>query len=174
MRTVIVFLAALLLALVSLKGQISTVFNGKPALEFVSEEGTSRIILEIDAMGYPTLVFSAAHFHVIGQCYGALVISRPSIMFKGSGDHFCGTSRVPDNGSSTEWRKDKKGRDCLVLRHGAQSDRVALAVTNAKGKSVAPVLLTGELAKLRKWLDDAIADFDETFYRFRKLTERAK
>lgn len=174
MRNAVVFLAVLLLALVSLAGQTSTIFKGKPALEFVSEEGTSRIVLEIDAMGYPTFVFPAAHFHVIGQCYGALVVSRPSITFKGSGDHFCGTSRVPDNGSSAEWVKDKKGRDCLVLRHGAQSDRLALAVTNAKGKPVAPVLLTGELAKLRTWLDDAIADFDETFYRFRKLTERAK
>jgi hypothetical protein len=65
MRTVIVFPAALLLALVSLKGQTSTVFNGKPALEFVSEEGTSRIILEIDAMGYPTLVFSMSSASVM-------------------------------------------------------------------------------------------------------------
>ena len=172
MRTVIVFLAALLLALVSLKGQTSTVFNGKPALEFVSEEGTSRIILEIDAMGYPALAFSAAHFHVIGQCYGSLVVSRPSVTFKGSGDHFCAARRVEDNVSGTEWRKDKKGRDCLVLRLGGQTDRVALAVTDAKGKIVAPVSLTGDLAKLRAWLGDAIADFDEAYYRFRKLAER--
>jgi len=174
MRTAIVFLAVLLLALGSLEGQTATIFNGKPALEFVSEEGTSRIILEIDAMGYPTLVFSAAHFHVIGQCYGSLVVSRPSVTFKGSGDHFCGALRVAKDGSGTEWRKDKKGRDCLVLRQGGQTDRVALAATDAKGKIVAPVSLTGDLAKLRAWLGDAIADFDEAYYRFRKLTERVR
>jgi hypothetical protein len=174
MRTAIGFLTVLLMALVSLEGQTHTVFNGKPALEFVSEEGTSRIVLEIDAMGYPALVFSAAHFHVIGQCYGSLVVSRPSVTFKGSGDHFCGARRVVDNVSGTEWRKDKKGRDCLVLRLGGQTDRVALAVTDAKGTLVAPVSLTGDLAKLRTWLGDAIADFDETYYRFRKLTERVR
>jgi hypothetical protein len=174
MRTAIGFLSVLLMALVSLEGQTPTIFSGKPALEFVSEEGTSRIVLEIDAMGYPVLVFSAAHSHVIGQCYGSLVVSRPSVTFKGSGDHFFGVSRVAKDGNGTEWRKDKKGRDCLVLRQGGQTDRVALAVTDAKGKIVAPVSLTGDLAKLRTWLGDAIADFDETYYRFRKLTERVR
>jgi len=47
-------------------------------------------------------------------------------------------------------------------------------VTDAKGTLVAPVSLTGDLAKLRTWLGDAIADFDETYYRFRKLTERVR
>jgi hypothetical protein len=52
-------------------------------------------------------------------------------------------------------------------------DRLAFAVTNAKGKLSAPIVLTGELAKLKTWFDDAVADFEETAYRFRKLTERA-
>ena len=43
MRTAIVFLAIMLMALGSVEGQTSTIFNGKPALEFVSEEGTSRV-----------------------------------------------------------------------------------------------------------------------------------
>jgi hypothetical protein len=171
MRTAIVFLAALFLALVSLKGQTSTVFNGKPALEFVSGEGTSRIILEIDAMGYPALVFSAAHFHVIGQCYGSLIISHPSVVFKGSTGHSAGAARKWED---VKWIKDKKGRDRLFMRAGGQTDQVALAVINAKGKFIAPVVLTGEMAKLRTWLDDAVTDFDETVHRFRKLTERAR
>jgi hypothetical protein len=45
MRTAIGFLSVLLMALVSLEGQTPTIFSGKPALEFVSEEGTSRIVL---------------------------------------------------------------------------------------------------------------------------------
>ena len=72
------------------------------------------------------------------------------------------------------WSKDKKGRDCLVLRRGGQVDRLAFAVTDAKGKLSAPIVLTGELSKLKTWFDDAIADFEETAYRFRKLTERAR
>jgi hypothetical protein len=167
MRDVIVFLAVLLLALVSLEGQTATIFSGKPALEFVSEEGTSRIVLEIDALGYPTLVFSAAHFHVIGQCYGSLIVSHPAVVFKGSGDHSSGAARTWEN---MKWSKDKKGRDCLVMKSGGQTDRVALAVTNAKGKNYAPIVLTGELAKLRTWFDDAVTDFDETVHRFRQLT----
>jgi hypothetical protein len=47
-------------------------------------------------------------------------------------------------------------------------------VTGQKGKLSAPVVLTGELAKLKTWFDDAIKDFEETAYRFRKLTERAR
>jgi hypothetical protein len=43
MRTAIVFLAVLFMALVSLEGQTPTIFNDKTALEFVSEEGTSRV-----------------------------------------------------------------------------------------------------------------------------------
>jgi len=39
---------------------------------------------------------------------------------------------------------------------------LAFAVTDAKGKLSAPIVLTGELAKLKTWLDDAIADFEET------------
>jgi len=75
---------------------------------------------------------------------------------------------------SLSWSKDKKGRDCLVLRQGGQVDRLAFAVTDAKGKLSAPVVLTGELAKLRTWFDDAIKDFEETAYRFRKPTERIR
>jgi hypothetical protein len=51
---------------------------------------------------------------------------------------------------------------------------LAFAVTGAKGRLSAPVVLTGELAKLRAWFDDAIADFEETAYRFRKLTEQVR
>ena len=43
MRNAVVFLAVLLLALVSLEGQTSTIFNGKPALEFVSEEARTAL-----------------------------------------------------------------------------------------------------------------------------------
>jgi hypothetical protein len=37
-----------------------------------------------------------------------------------------------------------------------------------------PIVLSGELAKLKTWFDDAIADFEEAAYRFRKLTERVR
>ena len=172
MRNVIVFVAVLFVALVSLKGQAPMIFNGRPALEFVSEEGTSRIVFTTVENYYPALSFSGVHFHVIGQCDGSIIVSRSGVQFIGSGDHRCGASRVANNGSSTEWRKDKKGRDCIVLRQGGQTDRVALAVTNPKGKSVAPIVWTAEMAKLRTWFADALADFDETYDRFRKLTER--
>ena len=174
MRNVIVFVAVFFVALVSLKGQTPTIFNGKPALEFVSEEGASRIVFTTVENYYPALAFSGVHFHVIGQCDGSIIVSRSGVQFIGSGDHRCGASRVANNGSSTEWRKDKKGRDCIVLQQGGQTDRVALAVRNAKGKSVAPIVWTGEMAKLRTWFADALADFDETYDRFRKLTERVR
>ena len=170
MRNILVIIAVLLIG-AALEGQTPTIFNGKPALEFVSEEGTSRIVLEIDASGYPTLVFSAAHFHVIGQCYGSLIVSQPAVVFKGSGDHTCWAARAWD---SVKWGKDKRGRDCLVMRRGGQTDRVALAIIDAKDKLTVPFVLTDELAKLRTWFDDAVTDFDETYHRFRKLTERVR
>jgi hypothetical protein len=37
-----------------------------------------------------------------------------------------------------------------------------------------PIVLSGELSKLRTCLDDAVADFEEAAYRFRKLTERVR
>lgn len=171
MRNPIIILL-LLISPAALRGQTATVFNGNPALEFRSEEGSARIVRVIGANGYPVLVFSVAHFHVIGQCYGSLYVSAGSVDFAGSGDHRCGVFLHGNSSDSLSWSKDKKGRDCLVLMRGGQVDRLAFAVTNAKGKLSAPVVLTGELAKLKTCFDDAIADFEETAYRFRKLTER--
>lgn len=173
MRNPIIILL-LLISPAALMGQTATVFNGNPALEFRSEEGTAKIVRVINPSGYPVLVFSVAHFHVIGQCYGSLYVSAGSVDFAGSGDHRCGVFLHGNSSDSLSWSKDKKGRDCLVLRRGGQVDRLAFAVTDAKGKLSAPVVLTGELAKLRTWFDDAIKDFEETAYRFRKLTERAQ
>lgn len=173
MRNPIIILL-LLISRAALIGQTATVFNGNPALEFRSEEGTARIVRVTGANGYPVLVFSVAHFHVIGQCYGSLYVSAGSVDFAGSGDHRCGVFLHENSSDSLSWTKDKKGRDCLVLRRGGQVDRLAFAMTDATGKLNAPVVLTGELAKLKTWLDDAIADFEETAYRFRKLTERAQ
>jgi hypothetical protein len=167
-----IIILLLLISPAALMGQTATVFNGNPALEFRSEEGTAKIVRVINPSGYPVLVFSVAHFHVIGQCYGSLYVSAGSVDFAGSGDHRCGVFLHGNSSDSLSWSKDKKGRDCLVLRRGGQVDRLAFAVTDAKGKLSAPVVLTGELAKLRTWFDDAIADFEETAYRFRKLTER--
>jgi hypothetical protein len=167
-----IIILLLLISPAALRGQTATVFNGNPALEFRSEEGSARIVRVIGANGYPVLVFSVAHFHVIGQCYGSLYVSAGSVDFAGSGDHRCGVFLHGNSSDSLSWSKDKKGRDCLVLMRGGQVDRLAFAVTNAKGKLGAPVVLTGELAKLKTCFDDAIADFEETAYRFRKLTER--
>jgi len=173
MRNPIIILL-LLISQTALMGQTATVFNGNPALEFRSEEGTARIVRVTGANGYPVLVFSVAHFHIIGQCFGSLYVSAGSVDFAGSGDHRCGVFLHGNSSDSLSWSKDKKGRDCLVLRRGGQVDRLAFAVTDAKGKLSAPVVLTGELAKLKTWFDDAIADFEETAYRFRKLTERVR
>jgi hypothetical protein len=173
MRNAIVIIL-LLISQAALMGQTATIFNGNPALEFRSEEGTARIVRVINPSGYPVLVFSVAHFHVIGQCYGSLYVSAGSVDFAGSGDHRCGVFLHGNSSDSLSWSKDKKGRDCLVLRRGGQVDRLAFAVTDAKGKLSAPIVLTGELAKLKTWFDDAIADFEETAYRFRKLTDRAR
>jgi len=155
-------------------GQTATLFNGNPALEFRSEEGTARIVRVTGGNGYPVLVFSVAHFHVIGQCYGSLYVSPTSVEFVGSGDHRAGVFLHGQPSDTLSWSKDKKGRDCLVLRRGGQVDRLAFAVTDAKGKPSAPIVLTGELAKIKTWFDDAVADFEETAYRFRKLTERVR
>jgi hypothetical protein len=174
MRNAIVFIIVLSLSQVALMAQTATLFNGHPALEFRSEEGTARIVRVINPSGYPVLVFSVAHFHVIGQCYGSLNVSAGSVEFVGSGGHWAGVSLQGKPSETLSWSKDKKGRDCLVLRRGGQVDRLAFAVTDAKGKLSVPVVLTGELAKLRTWFDDAIKDFEETAYRFRKLTERAQ
>jgi hypothetical protein len=173
MRNPIIILL-LLISPAALMGQTAAVFNGNPALEFRSEEGTARIVRVVGANGYPVLVFSVAHFHVIGQCYGSLYVSAGSVDFAGSGDHRCGVFLHRNPSDSLSWSMDKKGRDCLVLRRGGQVDRLAFAVTDAKGKLSAPVVLTGELAKLKTWFDDAIADFEEAAYRFRKLTERVR
>jgi hypothetical protein len=175
MRNTIVIVILLLISQAALMGQTATIVNGNPALEFRSEEGTARIVRVIGTSGYPVLVFSVAHFHVIGQCYGLLYVSAASAEFAGSGDHRAGLPLRGESSPWLSWSKDKKGRDCLVLRGGAgQVDRLAFAVTDAKGKLSAPLVLTGELAKLKTWFDDAIADFEETAYRFRKLTERAR
>jgi hypothetical protein len=174
MRNTIVIIITLLVSQAALMGQTATAFNGNPALEFRSEEGTARIVRVLNTDGYPVLVFSMAHFHVIGQCYGSLYVSARSAVFAGSGDHQCGVSLPGDSSYGLSWSKDKKGRDCLVMRAGGQVDRLAFAVTDAKGKLSAPIVLTGELAKLKTWFDDAVADFEETAYRFRKLTERVR
>jgi len=174
MRNTIVTIILLFISQAALMGQTATVFNGNPALEFRSEEGTARIVRVTDANGYPVLVFFVAHFHVIGQCYGSLHVSAGSVLFAGSGDHRCGVSLLGQSSYSLSWSKNKKGRDCLVMRGGGQVDRLAFAVTDAKGKLSAPIVLSGELSKLRTWFDDAVADFEETAYRFRKLTERAR
>jgi hypothetical protein len=173
MRNAIAVVAFLFVFQVAFLGQNATTFNGQPALEFKSEEGTARIVRVINPKGYPVLVFSVAHFHVIGQCYGSLNVSAGSVEFVGSGGHWAGVSLLGKPFETLSWSKDKKGRDCLVLRREGQVDRLAFAVTGAKGRLSAPVVLTGELAKLRAWFDDAIKDFEETAYRFRKLTERA-
>lgn len=164
----------LLISPAALMGQTATIFNGNPALEFRSEEGTARIVRVIGGNGYPVLVFSVAHFHVIGQCYGSLYVSAGSVDFAGSGDHRAGVFLHGQPFDTLSWSKDKKSRDCIILRRGGQVDRLAFAVTDAKGKLSAPIVLTGELAKLKTWFDDAVADFEETAYRFRKLTERAR
>ncbi len=173
MRNTIVIIILLFISQVALMGQTATLFNGQPALEFRSEEGTGRIVRVVNPSGYPVLVFSVAHFHVIGQCYGSLYVSAGSVEFAGSGDHRAGVFLHGQPSDTLSWSKDKKGRDCLILRRGGQVDRLAFAVTDAKGKLSAPIVLTGELAKLKTWFDDAVADFEETAYRFRKLTERA-
>ena len=173
MRNSIVIIILLIISPAVLTGQTATIFNGHPALEFRSEEGPARIVRVINPSGYPVLVFSAAHFHVIGQCYGSLNVSAGSVEFVGSGGHWAGVSLQGKPSETLSWSKDKKGRDCLVLRREGQVDRLAFAVTGAKGKLSAPIVLTGELAKLKTWFDDAVADFEETAYRFRKLTERA-
>jgi hypothetical protein len=172
MRHAAVFIGLLLGSMAVLHGQSPTIDKGQPALEFTSEEGTARIVRVVNSKGYPVLVFSVAHFHVIGQCFGSLNVSAGSVEFVGSGGHWAGVSLLGKPFETLSWSKDKKGRDCLVLRREGQVDRLAFAVTGAKGKLSAPVVLTGELAKLRTWFDDAIADFEETAYRFRKLTER--
>jgi len=174
MRNTIVIIILLFISQAALMGQTATIFNGNPALEFRSEEGTVRIVRVIGGNRYPVLVFSVAHFHVIGQCYGSLYVSAGSVEFAGSGDHRAGVFLHGQSSDTLSWSKDKKGRDCLILRRGGQVDRLAFAVTDAKGKLSAPIILTGELAKLNTWFDDAVADFEETAYRFRKLTERAR
>jgi hypothetical protein len=174
MRNTIVIIITLLISQAALMGQTATIFNGNPALEFRSEEGIARIVRVLNSGGYPVLVFSMAHFHVIGQCYGSLFVSAGSADFAGSGDHRCGVPLREQSADTLSWSKDKKGRDCLVLRAGGQVDRLAFAVTDAKGKLSAPIVLSGELAKLKTWFDDAVADFEETAYRFRKLTERVR
>jgi hypothetical protein len=172
MRNTIVIIILLFISPAVLTGQTATLFKGNPALEFRSEEGTARIVRVVNSKGYPVLVFSVAHFHVIGQCYGSLNVSAGSVEFVGSGGHWAGVSLLGKPFETLSWSKDKKGRDCLVLRREGQVDRLAFAVTGTKGKLSAPVVLTGELAKLRTWFDDAIKDFEETAYRFRKLTGR--
>jgi hypothetical protein len=172
-RNVVVFVAVLLMTAFALEGQTPTIFKGKPALEFVSGEGTARIVLGLDQNGYPALVFSVAHFHVIGECYGPLSVSYNVVQFVGSGDHhFDLARRELGKDWSKEWSKDKKGRDCMTIKRGGQTYRLAVAVTDAKGKPVCPVVLTGELSKLRTWLNDAIDNFEDTYFQFRKLTER--
>jgi hypothetical protein len=173
-RNILLTAGILLFAQVTMHAQTPTTFEGHPALEFRSEEGTARIVRMINPSGYPVLVFSVAHFHVIGQCYGSLYVSPTSVEFVGSGDHRAGVFLHEERSDSLSWSKDKKGRDCLVLKRGGQVDRLAFAATDAKGKLSAPIVLTGELAKLKTWFDDAIADFEETAYRFRKLTEPAR
>lgn len=174
-RNAVVFAALLLVTQAFLHGQTAVVFNGNPALELTSEEGTPRIVLGLDQNGYPALVFSAAHFHVIGECSGMIKVSYKFVDFNSSADHRRYAGRIPSaHGGSVNWEKDKKGRERLVMRKEGQTDRFALAVTNVKGKSFAPFVLTGELAKLRTWFDDAVADFDEAYYQFRKLTERVR
>ncbi|MCJ7487708.1 MAG: hypothetical protein MUQ25_16305 [Candidatus Aminicenantes bacterium] len=171
-RNAVVLAALLLVAQAALLGQTAVVFNGKPALEFVSEEGTARIVGGQNWQGYPALVFSAAHFHVIGECFGTITVSYMFVDFNSSADHRRFAERIPSaHGGSVNWENDKKGRERLVIRLAGQTDRLALAVANAKGKPIAPLVLTGELAKLRTWFDDSVADFEETYHRFRKLTE---
>ena len=75
MRNTIVIIILLFISQAALMGQTATIFNGNPALEFRSEEGTARIVRVTGTNGYPVLVFSVAHFHVIGQCYGSLYVS---------------------------------------------------------------------------------------------------
>lgn len=174
MRSTIIIIILLFISQAALMGQTATIFKGNPALEFRSDEGTARIVRVINPSGNPVLIFSAAHFHVIGQCYGSLRVSAGLVEFVGSGDHWAGVSLLGKPSETLAWSKDKQGRDCLVLRRGGQVDRLAFAVTDAKGKLSAPILLTGELAQLKTWFDDAVADFEETAYRFRKLTERAR
>jgi hypothetical protein len=174
MRNTTVIILLLFASRAALPGQTATVYKGHPALEFRSEEGTARIVRVINPSGYPVLVFSVAHFHVIGQCYGSLSVSPASVEFVGSGDHRAELILYGQPSDTLSWSKDKKGRDCLVLRRGGQVDRLAFAVTDAKGKLSAPIVLTGELAELKTWFDDAIADFEETAFRFRKLTGRAR
>jgi len=172
MRNAVVFATFLLVAQAALPGQTAVVFNGNPALEFTSEEGTSRIVAGHNWQGYPALVFSAAHFHVIGECFGTITVSYLFVDFNSSADHRRYAERIPSaHGGNVNWEKDKKGRERLVMRKEGQTDRFALAVTNAKGKPIAPIVLTGELAKLRTWFDDSVRDFEETYHRFRKLTE---
>lgn len=171
-RNIVVFAALLLVAQASLRGQTAVLFDGNPALEFTSEEGTARIVGGLNWQGYPALIFSAAHFHVIGECFGTITVSYKFVDFNSSADHRRFAGRIPSaHGGSVKWEKDKKGRERLVIRLEGQTDRFALAVTNAKGKPIAPIVLTGDLAKLRTWFDDAVADFEETYHRFRKLTE---
>ena len=171
-RNVVVFAAWLLFAQAALQGQTAVLFNGNPALEFTSADGTARIVGGLNWQGYPALVFSAAHFHVIAECYGTLTVSYKFVDFNSSADHRRFAGRIPSaHGGSVKWEKDKKGRERLVIRLEGQADRFALAVTNVKGKPSIPITLTGELAKLRTWFDDAVADFEETYHRFRKLTE---
>jgi len=174
-RNAVVFAALLLVAPAALQGQEAVLFNGHPALEFTSEEGTARIVLGLDQNGYPALVFSVAHFHVIGECYGRLSVSYKVVQFVGSGDHRFDVPRL-DLGKdwSREWIKDKKGRDCMTIKRGGQTYRLAVAVTDSRVKPVCPVVLTGELAKLRTWLDDAVIKFDDAYFQFWKLTEAVR
>ncbi len=114
MRNTIVIIILLFVSQAALMGQTATVFNGNPALEFRSEEGTARIVRVINPSGYPVLVFSMAHFHVIGQCYGSLNVSAGSVDFAGSGDHRAGVFLHGQPSDTLSWNKDKKNRDCLI------------------------------------------------------------
>ncbi len=50
MRNAVVFAALLLVAQAALRGQTAVLYNGHPALEFKSEEGTARVVPASAAM----------------------------------------------------------------------------------------------------------------------------